>query len=664
MRACEQAVRRWPENVAVLHLFGVVARDAGKPEQAVPVLERALCLAPDDAPIHDALAAALHDIGQLEEAASAYRRVIALAPGRATAHNNLGIALNEAGPPGDAVRVCGEALRLDPDFPQAHNNLGNALHALGRWEEAEVAYRRAVAHAPDYVDAHNNLGTVLQDQGRHQDAVDAFRTALALRPDYAEAHSNLGTAFQALGLLERAVAAGRKAVDLQPDLAHGHNNLGTALLELGRLDAAEDAFQRALELAPDLADVHHNLANLYKERGRLEEALAACRRAIDAVPNNAESHYLLGTILQDAGRLDDALAAYREAVALDPGNVRAHWASLLTLPVVYDNEVEIERHYARWADGVAALDSSLGLETAVERRRALEAMTELTNFYLHHQGVDNLPLQARYAALLHRSAAASFPDHARPVAHPPAPADRRLRVGFLSAHIRNHSVTKLFGGWITGLDRARFEVLVYALGAEADATTAQIERDADHFHRAVRANAALLRAIAAAELDLLVFLDVGMDPKTQLPAALRLAPVQCAAFGHPVTTCLSTIDYYLSSDLMEPPGGAAHYSEQLVRLPELSVCYAAPAIDRSRAVARDPETTNDTVVYLCAQNFYKLLPQHDALFARIARAVPESIFWFIASRLPHATETFRKRMGRAFAAERLDAAERCIFHPR
>src|SRR5262249_5268088 len=65
------------------------------------------------------------------------------------------------------------------------------------------------------------------------------------------------------------------------------------------------------------------------------------------------------------------------------------------------------------------------------------------------------------------------------------------------------------------------------------------------------------------------------------------------------------------------------------------------------------------------QSLFKYLPQYDEIFARIARAVPDSQFAFVEfSRLPHATEQFRRRLASVFSAAGLDFARHCIFLPR
>src|SRR5207237_3541625 len=74
------------------------------------------------------------------------------------------------------------------------------------------------------------------------------------------------------------------------------------------------------------------------------------------------------------------------------------------------------------------------------------------------------------------------------------------------------------------------------------------------------------RAIAALELDVLFYQDIGMEPFTYFLAYSRLAPVQCTSFGHPDTTGVAAVDYFVSSDLFEPANAAEHYSERLFLL--------------------------------------------------------------------------------------------------
>ena len=155
-----------------------------------------------------------------------------------------------------------------------------------------------------------------------------------------------------------------------------------------------------------------------------------------------------------------------------------------------------------------------------------------------------------------------------------------------------------------------------------------------------------------------------MDPNIQLLAALKLAPVQCMTWGHPVTSGLPTMDYFLTSDLMESADGDGHYSETLIRLPNLSISYApldeGPPAGGGRDEARGP----DEVVYLCSQNLFKILPQFDEVCARIASRAPNARFRFIGHASPFVTDSFFKRLSRAFQGHGLDAGRYCTIHPK
>jgi predicted O-linked N-acetylglucosamine transferase (SPINDLY family) len=156
-----------------------------------------------------------------------------------------------------------------------------------------------------------------------------------------------------------------------------------------------------------------------------------------------------------------------------------------------------------------------------------------------------------------------------------------------------------------------------------------------------------------------------MDKVAAQLAAQRLAAVQCASWGHPVTSGFPAIDYFISSDLMEPADAADHYSERLIRLPNLSIYYepsdAPPVgIDRAQLGLRA-----SAVVYWCCQSLPKYLPQFDEVFARIAAEVPGCQFTFIEfGGGKGVTAMFRARLDRAFEAVGLDAAGHCVFLPR
>jgi predicted O-linked N-acetylglucosamine transferase (SPINDLY family) len=162
----------------------------------------------------------------------------------------------------------------------------------------------------------------------------------------------------------------------------------------------------------------------------------------------------------------------------------------------------------------------------------------------------------------------------------------------------------------------------------------------------------------------LLYAEVGMDHMGVQLASQRLAAVQCNYWGHSDTGGCPTLDYYLSSDLMEPPDGDQHYTEKVVRLPNLSLYYEPVETEPVTVTRADLGLRDSAVVYWSAQSLHKYLPHRDQVFPRIARDVGDCQFTFVGHNgAARVTELFWQRLERAFAAYGLKAADHCVMLP-
>ena len=107
-----------------------------------------------------------------------------------------------------------------------------------------------------------------------------------------------------------------------------------------------------------------------------------------------------------------------------------------------------------------------------------------------------------------------------------------------------------------------FSIYVYYAGNKFDEITDLIKNHADNFFSHTDIDQ-LIDQISKDNLDVLIYLDIGMSPRIQILASLRLAPIQCTTWGHPVTSGLKNIDYFFSSELMETKDSQKYYSEKL-----------------------------------------------------------------------------------------------------
>ena len=123
------------------------------------------------------------------------------------------------------------------------------------------------------------------------------------------------------------------------------------------------------------------------------------------------------------------------------------------------------------------------------------------------------------------------------------------------------------------------------------------------------------------KLDILIFLDIGMDPRLQIMGPLRLAPTQCSAYGVPVTTGIKNIDYFFTGEAMEPDDSYNHYSEKLIKIPDLGVCYDAP--QKINITELNQKEKNEKTNFISLQSNFKLLPQHDHIYFDIIKKNPK-----------------------------------------
>ena len=403
--------------------------------------------------------------------------------------------------------------------------------------------------------------------------------------------------------------------------------------------------------------------DLYLQLSKLvdfESSLAVLREGYRRVSSRT-LHNKLIYLLTNANRTHEAIDEARIAGSLFPQDLLFRIKDELALPVIYDDPGELRKWRGRFTQGIDRLLADLRLDTDDRRQRALYAVARHVNFYLCYQGLDDRELQSKYAQLVHRILAASHPEWMK--APEPGPACERLRVGYASAHFWRHAVSRAFSGWILDHDTSAFDVFTYQIGESARPPIEGIEQTSV-FRHLEGSLAGQVEAIRSNRLHAMIFLDVGMSPRMTLLSSLRLAPLQCATWGHPVTTGSPQVDYYLSSDLMEPPDAQAHYSESLVRLPGLAVSYRKPVVPKALLDVRRSRfgIREDAVAYLCCQSTFKYLPQYDRLFTEIVRQVENAQLVFRA--MPPIVEgAFRERLARAFASESLDFSRHCVFAP-
>jgi predicted O-linked N-acetylglucosamine transferase (SPINDLY family) len=689
----DRALAIRPDHAGSLNNRGIALLALRRYVDAIASFNRAIGIKPDFADALNNRGNALRALDRYDEALESYEVALRYEPGNATTLGNRGIALQSLRRNAEAVASYDRSLAIKQDNAEALNNRGVALQDLGRLDDALASFDRALALKPQYVEALNNRGNALRDQHRLDAAIDDFERALAVAPAHvsslincgnawldlknadaalayyeralaiepanARALSNRGNALRALTRFDEALQSYDSALAISPGFAGAHNNRGNVLRELGRFGEAVASYDRAIALEPDFADAYNNRGLALRELGRDEEALASHDEAIRIKPDSAEAYLSRSVLLDYRGNRADALANCRKALEIKPAYADARWAmAMVNIPVMPGPEDDVAASRVEFARDLAALDAwfeSTGTDGS-------EQVGTMTPFYLAYQEENNRDLLAPYGKLCAKVMQRWLGK--RDIPTPSRPAGGTKRIGIVSAHFWNHSVwNAIVKGWFRHLDAGKFELHAFHLGVEQDAETAWAKSRSASFTQGHKALGDWVKAIADKQLDVLIYPEIGMNAMSIKLASLRLARTQAAAWGHPETTGLPTLDHYLSAAAFEPTGAGENYTENLVALPNLGCAYLPPAVEPIAPSLPELQPDADVPLLLSPGTPFKYAPQNDHVYVDIARGLGKCRIVFFDYKIRALSRRFKVRLESAFSRAGMKFDEHCVVVP-
>jgi protein O-GlcNAc transferase len=457
----------------------------------------------------------------------------------------------------------------------------------------------------------------------------------------------------------------RDTIDKKPTY-DAYLKLGDLLMDTWNTLEAIKCYGAARRIKPNDALVYNRLGDAHIRLNSEFACLAIefYRRSLDIDHNNAKTINELGLALHNFGNQEEAIDSFRKAFNLKPDFLSARFNHCVAqIPILYQKEEEILWSRARYRQELENLKGSITLDRKSEREEA--AKEHLYPFYLPYQGHNDCELQRTYGELMSRIQTARYPQFNQTPTFAPIKLGGQIRVGFVSNHFYHHvNWHVIIKGWIRNLNKARYRLFGYHTGPQKDGQTEVARQAFSRFVENIYSPEKLGRIIRNDRLHMLIYPEVGMNFLTDELAALRLAPIQCVSWGQPFTSGLPTIDYFLSSELMEPLLAEGHYTERLVRLPNLSIHYAPPDIPEIHENRAGFGLPADGVLFLCAQALWKYLPHYDEVFPRIAKELGKCHFVFKKHyQSPQITDKFRWRLDQEFARYGLNSEDYVTLLP-
>ncbi|HEY8101357.1 MAG TPA: tetratricopeptide repeat protein [Burkholderiaceae bacterium] len=596
----------------------------------------------------------LFQAGDANRAKSLFQKALKEQPDNEDALYLLGLIASGEGKNEVAVDFVMRAIAIDSSNASFHWTLGNILNALGKTDVALINLRKSVALDPECAQSRNDLGISLYRSGKNEEAVQHLRYALRLEPSNAPGHCNLGVILQSMNLVDDAVISYKIALSLNPAYSDAENNLGSLHYAQGRLTDAVGCFRRVVEKNPWHAQAWCNLGCVLQVLGQLDEAEQCLLRAIGLHSKDFNSQSNLALVQRAKGKLEESKKNSLLALSIRESiGERIRIATLL--PVVAHSSEEItvwrnhfDREITRLLGEGGALPDPL---------RDVGAC----NFNLAYHSECDRDLQEKAARLY--SAVCPSLLYTAPHCLPQVRTNtRRIKIGFISKFMYNHSIGRTTRGLLANLDRDRFNVTALFVPPLVDDFISNFIRDsADNYSVLPNNLEEARKKIAEMELDILFYQDIGMDAYTYFLAYSRLAPVQCVSFGHPDTTGIPNMDYWISSENFEPEGAEAQYSEKLFILRNIGslAYYYRPTLEHPVKKRSDFGLSDQKHIYICPQSLFKLHPDFDVMLAGILRGDVMGEVVLVEARNASWGEILRERFKKSIP----DVASRIRFIP-
>lgn len=423
-------------------------------------------------------------------------------------------------------------------------------------------------------------------------------------------------------------------------------------------------------LAQNFADISIQLANLYNNTGiylgdqnRHKEAIEWYKKGLEVAPQEASIYYNMGVSFSKLEQYNLAIMSYKQALEIKDNYTWAHFGLAMGyLRRFYRDENELKSCRRLYKKELLALIERVKNLKSEEKIEASVAAGRFYPFFLAYQGEDDLELAKLHGLLMSDLVQSCYPKWSTDFPMPELKEGQRLRVGFVSRFFARSSIWKIpLQGFLEGLDKNRFETFGYMPHAPTDDCTDKAKELLEHFYASDTLES-LADLIKTDRLHALFFVDIGLEAMTTRLSALRLCPLQVTTLGHPVTTGLPTIDYFLTSQLMEDALSASQYSEKLILLSGLGINYTYTPQPKIEVDWEQRGLRKESIKFLCCQSLCKYLPHRDKLFTEIAKRVPKAQFIFIAKPQEVAL-LLASRLESAFKEEGLDANSFVSFVP-
>tara|TARA_B100000614_G_scaffold43518_1_gene36521 strand:- start:241 stop:1920 length:1680 start_codon:yes stop_codon:yes gene_type:complete len=414
-----------------------------------------------------------------------------------------------------------------------------------------------------------------------------------------------------------------------------------------KFDLAEKNFESALNLSPSRISILENLASIYllnKKFKKSEEVLNKLKKLnVDNIKLSEIKFY----VLKNLNKYEELKKFLEKKNYFKDINKKIFINSKLLYPSFFNNMSEIDDARSDLIRNIDELSKTKDINLSLDGE-----MLEPPIFNLSYDQYENIDLNSKIVGIYRKI----YPELNQKFQI--KENNQKIRIGFISEFFSNHTIGKLFKGIIFNLSDDKFEKFVFHshktdispiyqefLNAEKKTNIKNITLS-KNFQKSVN-------QIIQENLDIVFFPDIGMSSEFYYLSFIRFAKIQITSWGHPITTSNDTIDYFLSSKLLETKDAHKRFSEKLILSDYLPMYFYKPKI---KNILSEKEIVKKNF-YFCSQNLMKIHPHFDEIIGKILKKDKKSKIFFIKDK----NEIISKKLLKRFEKNTLIDLNRVTF---
>ena len=460
---------------------------------------------------------------------------------------------------------------------------------------------------PKNFEANHLIGVICGIQNDHAQAKKYFEKALKANNKDVWTYFNLAKSHTELGEVSEALNQYSKAIQLKPSFAEAWTNKSNILCKLKRLDEALAASEKAIQLMPNLAEAWSSRGFILYRMKLYDEAIASSEKSTQLKPDLAEPYYNLGNIFHYQKEFELAIRNYEKTHNLDPEYEYVTGAILRVKMSIciwenFDNQRNLILHKIHAGEKAS---EPFAIATFADAPSTKRICSEIW-------------VQERYP--LNTSLGPIYKN----------PKKKKIILGYYSADFRNHAVSFLIAELFELHNQEQFELIAFTFGPEVkDEMHNRLSKSFNQFID-IRNKSDQEVAILSRKLGVDIAIDLVGLTRDCRPGifSFRAAPIQVNYLGYPGTMGTNFIDYVIADNTLIPAKSQEFYSEKIIYLPDSYQVNDRKKIIADKQFSRaELGLPEDSFVFCCFNNNYKILPTTFLGWMRVLRAVEGSVFW-------------------------------------